>query len=326
MIATLAKRAAHRCSNPDCRAITTGPGEAPSGTVNVGEAAHIYGAHVGSARYDPKMESTARSDIANAIWLCGNCHKQIDDDEAGFPPGLLFEWVKQHELEIGNMVGKAGAEARRRYEDRLLEEYGRLSYRAERLLLEKADLWEYRLTEEVLRFEMAPVIQRWHALQRGLYVKPIVQIAKAEFLDWTQLRIEEILRIVAAFSELMNLEFKRSWGERGMAGDDREIIATARLFAEMCRSALEWEETVRFAAVDDIFSEVLALNVGVAGALIDEAAKVPAFMSATFSEEEPSGEHTLSIVLQVPDGWGERMTQACARAEATFAAQLRTNR
>lgn len=77
VIVTLAKRAANRCSNPDCGAITSGPSDDRAGSVNVGEAAHIYGAHPGSARYEELMDSVDRSDITNAIWLCGNCHKLV---------------------------------------------------------------------------------------------------------------------------------------------------------------------------------------------------------------------------------------------------------
>ncbi|WP_201786048.1 hypothetical protein [Novosphingobium barchaimii] len=306
-------------------AITTGPTDLPAGTVNVGEAAHIYGAHPGSARYDPKMVSSARSDITNAIWLCGNCHKLIDDDEARFPAGILFEWVKQHELEIGRMIGKAGAEARRRYEVRYLEEFGRISYRAERLLIEKSDNWEYRLTAEMLRYEMSPVLQRWRALQRGLYMLPAVPVPASEFFRWTSLRMAEIRGIARAFGELMNVEFGRSWGDRSLpksSGDASEIVATTRLFAEMCRSALVWEETVQFAKVDDIFSEMLSLLAGVAGYLIDEAAKVPAFLSEILTEDPKAGEHRLSIVLGLPEGWAEKLDNAGERALQAYDAEF----
>jgi hypothetical protein len=160
VVATLAKRAANRCSNPDCSAITSGPADAPDGSVNVGEAAHIYGANFGSARYDPDMASVDRSAITNAIWLCGNCHKLVDDDPAKYPAGLLFEWQKEHERRIAEQVGKVAAEVRQRYEKRHLEEFGRLSYLAERLIVEKGEYWEYLLTAEVLRYEIAPVIRR----------------------------------------------------------------------------------------------------------------------------------------------------------------------
>jgi hypothetical protein len=90
VITTLAKRAANRCSNPDCGAITSGPSMKRSGTVNVGEAAHIFGAHPGSARYDPAMTSVERADLTNAIWLCNNCHKLIDDDPLRYRPAYFL--------------------------------------------------------------------------------------------------------------------------------------------------------------------------------------------------------------------------------------------
>lgn len=181
VITTLAKRAANRCSNPDCGALTSGPTDDPAGVINVGESAHIYGANPGSARYDPAMESIDRSAITNAIWLCGNCHKMVDDDEVRYPAGLLFEWQRSHEQRIAEQVGKAGAEIRQRYEARHLEEFGRLSYLAERLIIEKGDIWEYQLTAEVLRFETVPVIRRWEALKRGLYMKPTIRVPLRDF-------------------------------------------------------------------------------------------------------------------------------------------------
>jgi hypothetical protein len=40
-IRTLANRAGHRCSNPDCPRPTSGPALAEDKSVNVGQAAHI---------------------------------------------------------------------------------------------------------------------------------------------------------------------------------------------------------------------------------------------------------------------------------------------
>lgn len=310
IVATLAKRAAYRCSNPDCDGTTSGPSENPSSSVNVGEAAHIYGAHSGSARYDPLMASTARSDIANAIWLCGNCHKLIDNDELRYPAGLLFEWVKQHESRIAQQVGKTGALARQRYEQRHLEGFGKLSYRAERILIDKPDIWEYLLTEEVLRFEMASVVQRWHALQRKLYMRPMRLLSRAQFISWISERNTEILHMTATFDALINVEFERAWGLPGQPGNEQDIISTCRLFAEMCSSALNWEEAIRFTAVRGSLQNVLKLYVGIAGRLIDEATKLPAWMTETFSEAKATGTQRFDLVLTLPEGWSEAVQKA----------------
>lgn len=322
VIVTIAKRAANRCSNPDCGAVTSGPSDDPSSSVNVGEAAHIYGANPGSARFDPAMASVDRSAITNAIWLCGNCHKLIDDDPDRYPPGLLFEWQRNHERHIGEIVGKAGAEVRRRYEERHMDEFGRVSYLTERIILEKPDLWEYRLTTEVLRAEMAPVLRRWGALQRGLYMKPSHRIDKMETVPWILNRIAEIRRITHAFSELLNVEFARAWGAPGMSGSDIEIVSVCRLFAEMCESALAWEEAVRFVTVDDIFAELRDLFIGVAGTMIDEAAKVPTFLTDNLGDKPEPGVYRLSLVLTLPDGWSEAVEAALQRSSDALIAEL----
>lgn len=319
VITTLAKRAANRCSNPDCGAITSGPTDDPHDSVNVGEAAHIFGAHPGSARYDSSMSPSERSAISNAIWLCSNCHKIIDDDANKYPAGLLFEWQQDHERRIAAQVGKVSAEIRFRYEKRHLEEFGRLSHLSERLILEKGDSWEYLLTAEVLRFEMAPIIRRWTALDRGLYIKPNVRIEKRDFTQWSLSRLDEISAMTSALSQLINVEFSRVWGEPGVPGNDVEIVTTCRLFSELCQRALDWEETVRFVSTDELFSELHHLYVGVAGHIIDEAAKVPRFMSETFASGSATGTHELKLKLALPDGWIEEVSAATKRAKRAMA-------
>ncbi|MDN3224810.1 hypothetical protein [Pseudomonas nunensis] len=318
VIATLAKRAANRCANPECGAVTSGPAGEPNGSVNVGEAAHIYGAHPSSARYDEKMASSDRGAITNAIWLCGNCHKRVDDDPSKYPPGLLFEWQREHERLISEQVGKTAAEVRHRYERRHLEEFGRLSYLAERLIIEKDAYWEYLLTAEVLRFEMAPTVQRWDALKRGLYTRPIKRIDRADTFSWLSDKSQEILLIVAAFSNLTNFELARALGEPGVAGSDVDIVSVCRLYGEACSNTLLWEESVRFTRVDDDFSEVCELFIGVAGEVIEQTAKIPKFLTEMIALRPTSGTYKLELMIDLPAEWEKRVTGALKRAERAF--------
>ncbi|SDL10982.1 HNH endonuclease [Pseudomonas indica] len=314
VITTLAKRAANRCSNPECGAITSGPTDNPDESINIGEAAHIYGANPGSARYDPSMTGVERSAISNAIWLCGNCHKLVDDDPNKYPAGLLFEWQREHERRISEQVEKSGNALRERYEQRHLEEFGRLSYLAERLILEKGDYWEYQLTAEVLRYELAPTVKRWTALKRGLYVKPVIRVENESFIHWLSDRMNEIQGITHAFSELTNSELTRAWGEPGIPGNDINIVTTCRLYAEICNSTLSWEETVRFARTSEEFSSVQNLLIGIAGKIIEECAKIPEFLINMINEKPTTGLFRLSLSLTLPDDWSEKISKAMEQA------------
>src|SRR6266404_6234115 len=79
----LASRVGNLCSNPECRALTSGPQDDPSKAVNVGVAAHITAASPGGPRYDSSLLPEERSGHKNGIWLCQNCAKHIDNDPAG---------------------------------------------------------------------------------------------------------------------------------------------------------------------------------------------------------------------------------------------------
>ena len=93
----LAKRVGVRCSNPACRKLTTGPREAPDCIVNIGVGAHITAASPSGPRYDEQLASSARKSIDNAIWLCQNCAKLIDNDLDRFTVDVLRSWKRKAE-------------------------------------------------------------------------------------------------------------------------------------------------------------------------------------------------------------------------------------
>jgi hypothetical protein len=88
----LTARVANQCSNPDCRATTSGPQTDPSKAINVGVAAHLTAASPGGPRYDPALSPVERQGGLNGIWLCQNCAKLVDNDPARFTIELLRAW------------------------------------------------------------------------------------------------------------------------------------------------------------------------------------------------------------------------------------------
>ena len=77
---SLAERVSFLCSNPDCRAPTSGPQVTNSKSMNVGVAAHITAAAQGGPRYEPSLSPDERASATNGIWLCQNCAKMVDND------------------------------------------------------------------------------------------------------------------------------------------------------------------------------------------------------------------------------------------------------
>jgi RNA polymerase subunit RPABC4/transcription elongation factor Spt4 len=88
----LQERVGNRCSNPECKCLTSGPNYEPEKATRIGVAAHITAASKGGPRFDPVLTSKDRSFISNGIWLCQNCAKLIDNDEQVYLEDLLLEW------------------------------------------------------------------------------------------------------------------------------------------------------------------------------------------------------------------------------------------
>ena len=103
---TVATRVGNRCSRPKCRALTSGPQVDPSKALNVGVAAHITAASPGRPRYDSSLTSEERRHANNAIWLCQNCAKLVDNDQTMFPELTLRRWKMIAEAEALAMIGK----------------------------------------------------------------------------------------------------------------------------------------------------------------------------------------------------------------------------
>lgn len=105
---TIQARAGSVCSNPECKARTSGPSETVSDkAVNVGEAAHIAGNARGSARFDPNMTSEQRRSPRNGIWLCSTCADLIDKNGgADHSVELLHKWKSDRERQAANEIGK----------------------------------------------------------------------------------------------------------------------------------------------------------------------------------------------------------------------------
>jgi hypothetical protein len=122
----LAKRVGYRCSLPNCRAPTSGPGDSETAS-NVGVAAHIRAARPGGPRYDPSQTSDDRKSHQNGIWVCSGHGKHIDDASSTFTVEKLIEYKNEAEnrakFELNRPLPIAGENEAliEKFSDRLVE-------------------------------------------------------------------------------------------------------------------------------------------------------------------------------------------------------------
>jgi len=94
---SLAGRVGYLCSNPGCEALTSGPHVDPSKALNLGVAAHITAASPKGPRFNRELTPEQRKDADNAIWLCQNCGKLIDNDPDRFTEDEIRRWKENAE-------------------------------------------------------------------------------------------------------------------------------------------------------------------------------------------------------------------------------------
>jgi ribosomal protein L37AE/L43A len=97
-------RAGNRCSNPECRVLTSGPNGHPERSTKTGVAAHITAAAPGGARFNSHLTSEQRRSAENGIWLCQTCAHFVDTDYLNYPVELLYEWKSRAEREADDEV------------------------------------------------------------------------------------------------------------------------------------------------------------------------------------------------------------------------------
>lgn len=102
----VARRVNYLCSRPNCGAPTSGPQLDPSRCLNLGVAAHITAASALGPRYNIGLTSAQRKGADNAIWLCQNCAKLVDNDEVRFTETVLRGWKDSAERKALFRIGK----------------------------------------------------------------------------------------------------------------------------------------------------------------------------------------------------------------------------
>lgn len=288
-IDTLARRAAFRCSNPDCRANTVGPNSDPQRATTIGEAAHIFGARPGAKRFRADMTESARAAITNGIWLCRNCHGKVDSDERRYTSDVLFAWRELHEQFVQSELGNSADRILGEQQRAALERFASYPPLIRRIVIDKPDGWEWMLTAELMRYLNGPLFRKLSDLREGLHAAPQEHINEEEAPEWVQQRLTEMSRLMRPL-ESLSRRLNQSWGEPGEPGSVEEIHHVCVLFRSCLEQIVLFEERVYFTNGPKSYERALSLLRDIAGAQADKLAEIPKFLDDLLLLLEP--EHT----------------------------------
>jgi hypothetical protein len=321
-VGVLARRARYQCSNPDCRAHTVAPNSDPEKTTTIGEAAHIMGAKPGAFRYDKKMSDVTRASITNGIWLCRNCHGQIDRDEILFPPELLFAWRTQHEDWVLRELGTQGERMRHDLEMSLYPFLKDCPPIIQRIAFDKPTGWEWRLAAELLRYLNGPELKRLKNIQSGRSYRPQPRVRLEELIDFILERTNVMGSILGPLTKILD-RLMESFGPQGEAGDAEDIFDCCVLMRDILATSIDHEEILHFTSVPeegkallDILLDALGRNLIKLSDLPDTLDSVVALIGTDHGGtlENP---HTIeyNVVFDLPPDFNAKFDRELKRLE-----------
>lgn len=318
-IDALAKRAAYICSNPDCRIQTVGPNSDPTKALLIGEAAHIFGARPKSRRFDNEMSDHARSEITNAIWLCRNCHKLIDSDDAQFPSKLLFSWREKHDAYVSSVLGTRTEKIRFEHNQESLKPFLEYPHLIRRIVTDKPELWELRLTSELMSYLNREPLKKIEDLRGGRSISKIVHVDSDEAPFWLDRRLDEMTMMISPSESLLRA-LSSSWGAKGIPGDANEILHVCLKIREYFFEVLRHEEQFYFSNLPREYEQVIILLRDLVASQTMKINEIPAYIDEVVEEasseesNDPSFIFEKTIVFDVPKGWSKKYNSARKRA------------
>lgn len=316
-IDTLAKRARFQCSNPDCGSQTVGPNSDPEKATTIGEAAHIMGAKPGAVRYDAAMSDVTRAAITNGIWLCRNCHGQIDRDAVKYPAELLFAWRKDHEARAARELGTRGDRIRYEIEMAHLDFLAGYPPIIQRIVIDKPDGWEWRFVAELMRYLNKPQFKRLKNLQAGHYYNPQPRVQSDQFLDWMTERTHVMSNLVSPLAGLID-RLTASWGEPGEPADIEEMHDVCVLIRDALSAIIDFEESLHFAHIPEEGEAIRTVLMNAVGSNAAKLAEIPKKLDEMVAMIDTDHGGTVEEPLIVrwtfpfdlPDDFNERFDEA----------------
>ncbi|RXM41480.1 hypothetical protein BOQ62_00155 [Chryseobacterium sp. CH21] len=109
------------------------------------------------------------------------------------------------------------------------------------IVLSKNDLWEYRLTAELLKDRLKEINKDYLKLENNLYFKKSSSLGSREYTTFMVERFADYSKLLQIFLHTFNVDLIAALGEHGVVGDSQAIKASIEKIREVCAHLFEWE-------------------------------------------------------------------------------------
>jgi Domain of unknown function (DUF4062) len=202
-----------------------------------------------------------------------------------------------------------------------IPEFAAETPRARQLALDRPKLWEYRLSEELLRSKLSALRREYKEFENGYLFKPGKRMDARDYMDSINLKFSEVSKIVGIIKAGLENDLMEACGKPGEPGDAKAILRAVNKMVDACRLLLDWELEVdswsappKVKAVGEklrgfslsVLSEVEKIPEQIAQALEGEwtgTRKVNIMLTLTFPSQLENFRDALNELIKNPSWW-----------------------
>lgn len=173
--------------------------------------------------------------------------------------------------------------------------------KAQQLAQDRPPLWEYRLTEELLRTKLSVLSRLCEDFKRGLLFGKRKPIGGKEYLDFVCHKISEPSDFVHIIKVAMEEELSLAWGEPGVAGNPTQILHAVNRMVNACHSVLEWEMELNSLRPPPKLQALGQSLQGIAQGIVDDLKRLPNDLSDALEGTGTGNRHVkIAITFSSP--------------------------
>lgn len=180
---------------------------------------------------------------------------------------------------------------------------------ARHLAFDQPDLWEYRLTVELLRSNLTEVRARLEDIHKGLIFTKSTKMTGSEFLNLTQAKCQDLISLVQILKLAVEERIPASWGPRGESGNPMEIKAAVDHIISGCEHLLDWEQEMRSIIPPSSFSHLKEMMIGWTASTLDALDCIPEQVEEILQNPSPSGTYVVPVVFSGPQNVDEMLVE-----------------
>lgn len=292
----LARRANDECSSPHCKNRTSGPHTNQNDSINMGEAAHIRGAHPGSARYDAEMTPEERGAISNAIWLCRQCAGMVDKDPNRYPVNTLYQWRTDHEEKILKQIqGGASALAERDLMRQLFQNEGSAALQ---IAMDRPTNWKYMLLLQLLREKLKQSNRLFCDINNDRLYASHCFVKSNDVVYWFQEFIADNQKATNMLTNSVNVQIVDALAMNVCT--PQAILNATNYLMDAVYGFIEIDKKITFSIFSEQYRAVFQKLNGWGWAMAKQAEKLPEDLAKILAAPDYSKVYTIQVVFGIP--------------------------